>query len=111
MGAIDQLPFPLPILPYEEALVDGLIGAQLADVRPVAVIGQIAPRAVLLIHSADDANTTTPLAGEQRLYAAAREPKEQWIAPHGGHVGALNAYPDEYKRQVLAFFASYLKSQ
>jgi alpha-beta hydrolase superfamily lysophospholipase len=111
MGIIDRPPFSLPVLPYEQILVDGLIGARLADVRPVAVIGQIAPRAVLLIHSADDANTTTPLVGEQRLYAAAGDPKQQWIAPHGGHVGAFDAYPDEYKRRVLTFFASYLKDQ
>lgn len=106
MGAIGLL----PMLPYEPALVDTMIGAHLADTRPLAVIGQIAPRAVLLIHSADDANTTTPLVGEQQLYAAAGNPKEQWIAPHGGHVGAINAYKDEYEQRVLNFFGQYLKS-
>ncbi len=79
-----------------------------AATRPVDVIGQIAPRAILLIHAADDQNTTTPLSGERRLYAAAGQPKEQWIVPHGGHVGALNAYPQEYQQHVLAFFAQYL---
>lgn len=106
MGAIG----PLPVLPYEPALVDTMIGAHLADTRPLAVIGRIAPRAVLLIHSADDANTTTPLVGEQQLYAAAGNPKEQWIAPHGGHVGAINAYKNEYEQRVLNFFGQYLKS-
>jgi len=98
----------VPALPYEPALVSALIGARLADVRPVAVIGQIAPRAVFLIHAADDANATTTSADEQALYAAARQPKAQWIVPHGGHVGALDAYPTEYQRRTLAFFAQYL---
>jgi alpha-beta hydrolase superfamily lysophospholipase len=108
MGGLALPPVTLPLLPYEPTLVDGLIGAQLTETRPLAVIGQIAPRAVLLIHSADDQNTTTPLSGERQLYAAAGQPKEQWIAPSGGHAGALQAHPQEYAARVLAFFARYL---
>jgi fermentation-respiration switch protein FrsA (DUF1100 family) len=62
----------------------------------------------MLIHSADDANTTTPLTGEHQLYAAAKSPKEQWIAPNGGHSGAINAHYQEYTHRVLSFFATYL---
>lgn len=98
----------LPLLPYEPALVDSLIGAHLADTRPLDGIGQIAPRAVMLIHSADDANTTTPLAGEHQLYQAAQFPKEQWIAPSGGHIGAIRAHKAEYEQRVLAFFTMYV---
>ncbi len=108
MGNISRSPFTLPLLPYEPALVDMLIGAHLADSRPIAVIARIAPRAVFLIHSADDHNTTTPLAGEHQLYAAAGNPKQQWIAPSGGHVGAIKAHTVEYKQRVLAFFSHYL---
>jgi hypothetical protein len=61
-----------------------------------------------LIHSADDANTTTPLSGERALFAAAGQPKQEWIAPSGGHAGALAAHPAEYQQRVLAFFAAYL---
>jgi pimeloyl-ACP methyl ester carboxylesterase len=108
MGSVPAGPLALPVLPYELALVDALIGAHLASVRPAAEIGRTAPRAVLLIHSADDQNATTPLAGERQLYAAAGQPKEQWIAPSGGHAGALFAHPDEYRRRVLDFFGRYL---
>jgi fermentation-respiration switch protein FrsA (DUF1100 family) len=108
MGNITRPPFTLPLLPYEPALVDMLIGAHLADSRPLAVIAQIAPRAVFLIHAADDQNTTTPLAGEHQLYAAAGEPKQQWIAPSGGHVGAIKAHTAEYEQRVLAFFKLYV---
>jgi len=112
LGRMDSVPlgrFALPMLPYESSLVDALIGARLEDASPQAAIGQIAPRAVFLIHSADDQNTTTPLTGEARLYASAGQPKQQWIAPSGGHAGALAAHPADYQRRVLSFFAQYLR--
>ncbi|HEX8035277.1 MAG TPA: alpha/beta fold hydrolase [Ktedonobacterales bacterium] len=108
MATLPLGPFAVPALPYEPALVDTLIGARLEDARPLAAIPHIAPRAVLLIHSADDGNTTTPLSGERALYAAAGKPKAQWIAPSGGHAGALQAHPQEYEQQVLAFFTAHL---
>jgi uncharacterized protein len=108
MATLPLGPIAVPALPYEPALVDALIGARLEEARPLAVIGSIAPRAVLLIHSADDGNTTTPLSGERALYAAAGRPKAEWIAPSGGHAGALYAHPVEYEAHVLAFFAANL---
>lgn len=108
MGSLPVGPLALPALPYEPALVDALIGARLEDARPLDAIRRIAPRAVLLIHSADDHNGTTPLAGERALYAAAGIPKAEWIAPSGGHAGALGAHPAEYQRHVLLFFHTYL---
>jgi alpha-beta hydrolase superfamily lysophospholipase len=109
MSSVPVGPFSMPVLLYEPALVDALIGARLEAASPKAVIGTIAPRAVFLIHSADDRNTTTPLTGEAQLYAAAGQPKQQWIAPSGGHAGALAAHPAEYQQRVLAFFAQYLR--
>lgn len=109
MGNIAKGPLTLPLLPYEPALVDQLIGAHLADVRPIDVIRQISPRAVFLIHSADDANTTTPLSGEHQLFAAAGEPKQEWIVPNGGHNGAVRVHHEEYVQRVLTFFNRYLK--
>jgi dipeptidyl aminopeptidase/acylaminoacyl peptidase len=108
MSSLSTPLFPIPLLPYEPALINALIGGNLAAASPLAVIGQIAPRAVMLIHSADDQNATTPLAGERRLFAAAGQPKQEWIAPSGGHVGALAAHTAEYEQRVLAFFARYL---
>jgi uncharacterized protein len=108
MGAVPVGRLALPVLPYEPRLVDALIGGSLADTQPLRVIGKIAPRAVMLIHSADDHNATTPIAGERALFAAAGQPKAEWIAPSGGHAGALRARPADYQRQVLAFFAAWL---
>lgn len=108
MGSVPVGLLSLPVLPYEPLAVDALIGAHLASIRPIDDIKRITPRAVLLIHSADDQNTTTPLSGEQQLYAAAGQPKQQWVAPSGGHTGALFAHSEEYERRVLDFFGRYL---
>ena len=108
MGSVPVGPLAVPVLPYEPALVNALISSDLGATRPLAVVGSIAPRAVMFIHSADDTNATTPLSGEQALYAAAGSPKSEWIAPSGGHAGALNAHPDEYQRRTLGFFGAYL---
>ncbi|HEX3269125.1 MAG TPA: alpha/beta hydrolase [Ktedonobacterales bacterium] len=108
MGSIPIGPLAVPVLPYEPALVNALIGADLSAARPLAVVGSIAPRAVMFIHSADDTNVTTPLSREQALYAATGSPKVEWIAPSGGHAGAFNAHPDEYQRRTLDFFRAYL---
>jgi uncharacterized protein len=108
MGSVPVGPLAVPVLHYEAALVNALIGADLSATRPLAVVGAIAPRAVMFIHSADDTNATTPLSREQALYAAAGNPKTEWIAPSGGHAGALAAHPDEYQRRTLNFFRAYL---
>jgi fermentation-respiration switch protein FrsA (DUF1100 family) len=108
MGSIPVGPLAVPVLPYEPALVNALIGADLSATRPIAVVSAISPRAIMFIHSADDTNTTTPLSGERALYSVAGNPKVEWIAPSGGHAGALNAHPDEYQRRTLDFFGAYL---
>ena len=108
MSSVPVGPIAVPVLPYEPSLVDALIGARLESTSPLAAIARIAPRPVLLIHSADDHNTTTPLAGERALFAAAGQPKAEWIAPSGGHVGALFAHQADYERRVLAFFSAAL---
>jgi len=86
-----------------------MVGADVTRARPLDAIARISPRPILLIHSADDENATTPLEGARKLFAAAGEPKELWVAPRGGHVGAINAFPDEYRARVLAFLNSALR--
>ena len=50
---------------------------------------------------------STPGQGGENLtptyYEAASEPKELWAA-EGGHIGAIDAEPQEYERRVVAFF-------
>ena len=109
LGVIDAGPFRLPLAPLGPMAVNAMVGAEVARARPLDAIARIAPRPVLLIHSADDDNATTPVDGARRLFATAGEPKELWVVPHGGHVGAINAFPDEYRARVLAFFRDALR--
>ena len=102
MTSLRMGPLAIPLLPYEPGLVDSAAGARLEDARPREVVAKIA-RPLLLIHSADDQNATTPLAGAEDMYSSAGDPKELWIAPRGGHAGAFAAQPDEYRRRVLTF--------
>ena len=108
LGYIDAGPFRLPLPPLGLVAVNAMVGADVTRARPLEAIAHIAPRPILLIHSADDDNATTPLEGARRLFAAAGQPKELWVAPHGGHVGAINAFPDEYRARVVAFFRQAL---
>lgn len=99
----------VPLLSYGIAAVNAMVGADVAKARPLDAIARISPRPILLIHSADDDNATTPIEGARKLFAAAGEPKELWVAPRGGHVGAINAFPDEYRARVLAFLGGALR--
>jgi pimeloyl-ACP methyl ester carboxylesterase len=102
-------PLRVPLPPYGVAAVNALVGADVTKARPLDAIARISPRPILLIHSADDDNATTPVEGARKLFAAAGEPKELWVAPRGGHVGAINAFPDEYRARVIAFLRGALR--
>ena len=101
-------PLRVPLPPYGVGIVNLFVGADVTKARPLDAIARISPRPILLIHSADDDNATTPLEGARKLFAAAGEPKELWVAPRGGHVGAINAFPDEYRARVVAFLRAAL---
>jgi dienelactone hydrolase len=64
------------------------------------LIPRIAPRPVFLINAAH--NEVDQKATE--YFAAAREPKQQWLVPRGGHTGGISAMPREYERRVVRFF-------
>jgi uncharacterized protein len=42
-------------------------------------------------------------------YAAAHEPKTLWEIPESGHVGGIDARPEEYERRVSSFFDQALR--
>jgi uncharacterized protein len=104
---VGTLRIPLP--PLGITAVNAMAGTDVTKARPIDAIARIAPRPLFLIHSADDDNATTTVDGARRLFDAAGEPKQIWIAPRGGHVGAINAFPDEYRSRVLAFLQGALR--
>jgi dipeptidyl aminopeptidase/acylaminoacyl peptidase len=58
------------------------IGLDIDDVRPVDHIGSL--KCPVLVISGEEDNRTWP-EDTQRLFAAAKEPKELWMLPNAGH--------------------------
>ncbi|MDW8106931.1 MAG: alpha/beta hydrolase [Armatimonadota bacterium] len=70
-------------------------------VAPEDVIAQIAPRPVLLMHGTHD--QLVPTYHAERLYRAAREPKQLWWAEGCEHVQARYERPDEFYTVLTQF--------
>jgi fermentation-respiration switch protein FrsA (DUF1100 family) len=79
-----------------------LVGCPLSAASPLRAVPRLAPRPVLFIHG--DADRLIPPADSEVLYAAAKGPKDLWLAPGSRHVHAFADHPAEYERRVLAFF-------
>jgi dipeptidyl aminopeptidase/acylaminoacyl peptidase len=75
---------------------------------PREVIGEIAPRPILIIGGALDEAVSPAMVNE--LYAAAREPKSVWLVPGAHHGGYWRAAAEDYQRHLLGFFNSGLLS-
>jgi uncharacterized protein len=70
------------------------------------LVERIAPRPVMLIAAPNSPN------GEdlnRAYYASAGEPKTLWEIPESGHVGGMEARPEEYERRVVGFFDRALR--
>jgi fermentation-respiration switch protein FrsA (DUF1100 family) len=77
-----------------------------SQLRPIDVIGRIAPRPIMLTHGALD--EIVPVRHAYTLFQAAEEPKELWIAPEAHHVGARDLDPEGYFRRVEGFLSQSL---
>lgn len=82
-------------------------GYRSRDVAPLRVVGQIAPRPLLLIHGTAD--QMIPVSHTQRIYDAASGPKELWLAEGADHCGAYFLDRPAYCRRVSAFLADALE--
>lgn len=101
--------------PLASSLTTLIIGAaslrlrcDLTDADPIRWVGRIAPRPLLLIHGEQDQGI--PVSDAYRLYKAAGDPKELWVAPMAEHRCADKVCPEEYMTKVLSFFASWLSA-
>jgi len=102
--------YHLPAFPFVDLSVLGYELYFLTKVRnidPESVIGSIAPAPVLVI--AGEGDDMIPAENGRKLYQAAREPKELWIIPVGGHGGTVAAAGNEYNKKIGDFFDRYLK--
>jgi dipeptidyl aminopeptidase/acylaminoacyl peptidase len=83
-----------------------LSGGDLAAVRAMDAVVGLPPRPLLLIHGEKD--NYLPPDNAQRLFQAAGEPKELWLAPGSGHAMARLDHHREYVERVHAFFRRWL---
>jgi fermentation-respiration switch protein FrsA (DUF1100 family) len=91
-----------PVVELAERLAAWQHGFRFRDVEPLAVVGRLAPRPLLVIHSEDDA--LVPVSDANRLYAAAGPGKELWLIPDTPHCGGYFADRASYSARVVAFF-------
>jgi pimeloyl-ACP methyl ester carboxylesterase len=92
--------------PFVLWLAGRRVGGDLEEAEPIRWVDKIAPRALFMIHGGRDRYVST--ADVRRLYDAAGEPKELWIAPEAEHRRVDQVHPEEYRKRVLAFFDRYL---
>ncbi len=72
------------------------------DHEPIDHVARIAPRPVFLMHGTADEVVDPTMA--TRLYDAAGEPKELWLAEGMDHYGAMQERPETAQARLLAFF-------
>jgi len=102
--------YHLPSFPFVNLSVLGYelyFQTSVRNVAPESVIGKISPAPVLII--AGEGDEMIPAENGRKLFIAAKEPKELWVIPVGGHGGTIASAGDEYGRRVGEFFDRHLK--
>jgi fermentation-respiration switch protein FrsA (DUF1100 family) len=67
---------------------------------------KITPRSVFFAYGERGQPSEQP--ANDGFYAAAGEPKAIWEVPGAGHIGGIDAQPNEYERRVIGFFDAAL---
>jgi fermentation-respiration switch protein FrsA (DUF1100 family) len=89
-------------------MVKMMYGVDFTAIKPVEVVGDIAPRPILFIQG--ELDDTVPVAHAYRLYEASNNLLNQlWVIPDVGHVEAYLSYPEEYMERVTDFFDDALR--
>jgi alpha-beta hydrolase superfamily lysophospholipase len=84
---------------YRDEKISGLPVAEVSPVKAVAV------RAFPVLLICDEKDDALPCRHAEMIFAA-RGPKQLWTVPGAFHTAALGFQPEEFRRRVLAFFAS-----
>ena len=80
-----------------------LTGLPVAEVSPEKAV---AARAFPVLLICDEKDEALPCRHTERIYAAARGPKQLWEVPGAFHTTALGFQPVEFQRRVLDFYAN-----
>jgi uncharacterized protein len=91
-----------PLIPLVMRLAGLRTGADMDAINAEDKIGSIAPRPVFIMHcTADD---FVPYSHGERMFKAAKEPKEMWSPECTRHVREWNQFRTESERHVREFF-------
>jgi fermentation-respiration switch protein FrsA (DUF1100 family) len=96
-----------PFAPLTVAISEFRAGVSLRQLRPVDVVGRISPRPLFIIHCMAD--RVVPAEHSKRIFEAAKEPKQAWWIPTGGHIDGHVVAPQEYERRVIEFLDRSLR--
>jgi fermentation-respiration switch protein FrsA (DUF1100 family) len=98
-----------PFVPLAVLFASFRLGLKLGKFNPVEAIGKISPRPVYLIHGARDLRM--PMADFELLWAAAEQPKEQWVVPEADHGDPWMIDRSGYEQRLVAFFKKVLSKR
>lgn len=76
------------------------------DYSPLPAVSKISPIPLLIMHG--DQDLVVPIAHGQRLYAAARDPKQFWRVEGAGHIGAFRFLP--WRDRFVDYLKDVLKT-
>jgi len=93
---------PFPFVPLIAFWAEREAGIRVDSVNAMRWIARLSPRPVLLMQGGAD--VVISISSGERLFEAARDPKELWFEPKVGHAGFDRALPGEYERRVVGFF-------
>lgn len=109
LGRHLKLMYPVPKVPFLGFVLATYrmrFGIWPRDVSPLASAATLAPRALLLIHGAEDPRM--PVQGTQQLFNAASEPKSLWVIDGASHLEGYSLAPQAYLERLVAFFQAHL---
>jgi uncharacterized protein len=95
-----------PFAPLALRCARWIVNVDARQLRPVDVVRDISPRPLLITHGGAD--EIVPAQHAALLFQAAEEPKELWMVPDVGHVGARDTDPDGYFARIESFLRQAL---
>lgn len=94
------------LLPIMLSQLSFYLDTSMDELSPITRINDL-NSPILFISGTNDAHTTQ--SETERLYAAARTPKELWIVPGARHFNMHSYAGKEYERRITAFLSHYLR--
>ncbi len=85
----------------------GITGLDISVLSPLSVVGQIAPRPLLLIYGQNEPS----LAGGRLQLEAAGDNAQLWEVPGAGHGNYYASAPEDYTERVIGFLDATFANQ